>query len=489
MPTHNGELYYERHQGTYTSQANSKKLNRRIEELLHYVEWVGAEAFAKGITYDRAKVEEIWKEVLLYQFHDILPGSSIKRVYDESVARYYEMTDQLNAILDGILDKLKKGEGVTVINPVAFDRKEYIKQGDKWFEAEAKANSTAKLITVNTAEFGLTHGQNSIENGNIKVEFGEKGQIISMFDKINNKELVKEYFNKFTVYSDPFMFYNAWDINIEYATMPKSEFMLIASDCYIDGVKVVRHNTYKYGKSKLEQDVCLFAGDSMVRFDTKVSWHEKDKLLRADFVPTVFADNVKCDIQFGNIDRTTHNDNSVQKAQFEVCAHKYINLDGDGYGIALINDCKFGHKAKEGFFSLALLRAPKFPDPTCDMGEHTFSYAIYPHKERFEDSDLIARAYAFNNKLEVIDSDIELDAIVKTESKDVVIETIKVAEDNSGIIVRIYECKGGSCTVKLNSKLAGEAFECDMLENIITACDLEKLGFAPFEIKTILIKK
>ncbi|MBD5100279.1 MAG: alpha-mannosidase [Clostridiales bacterium] len=501
LPTHTGELYYERHQGCYTSQANAKKWNRRIEELLHKIEWLGAVAFLKGVTYDRAKVEEIWKEVLLYQFHDILPGSSIKRVYDESYARYQIMYSELQEIEKTMLDALSQEGEKSAVNSVDFDRKEFVKVDDEWYTADLKAHSVGKLTPANIDVSELSYTDTTIENANLKVTFGDNGEITSLIDKNENKELVKEYFNKLVVYSDPFRYYNAWDIQwgkdekTNYMMMKKSTFKLTSSNTYIEGAYLVRENSYKYNKSSLVQKVYVEVGGDMVRFDTTVDWNEELKMLRADFVPTVFADNVKCNIQFGNFDRTTSEadkdeDYNPNWAQFEVCAHKFVNLDGEDYGLALLNNGKYGHRAKEGFLSLALLRAPIFPDPTCDRGNHTFSYAIYPHKAKFEDTDLMAKGYCFNNPIEIVNNDLALDTIAKFDNKNIVIETIKVAEDNEGIIVRAYECYGETAKATLALSFdSANIYECDMLENKEKLARSKNFEFSPYEIKTLYIAK
>ena len=499
LPTHKGELYYERHQGCYTSQANAKKWNRRIEELLHKIEWLGAVAFIQGVTYDREKVEEIWKEVLLYQFHDILPGSSIKRVYDESYARYQIMYTELQEIEKTILDAISQSGEMSAVNSVDFDRKEYIKVEDNIYLADLKAHSVGKLAIADVDISQLAYTDNTIENANLRVTFGDNGVITSLFDKNENKELVKEYFNKLTVYSDPFRYYNAWDIQwgkdekTNYMMMKKWEFALTSSNTYIDGANIIRENSYKYNKSSLVQKVILSVDGDMVRFDTTVDWNEELKMLRADFVPTVFADNVKCNIQFGNFDRTTSEadkdeDYNPDWAQFEVCAHKFVNIDGEDYGFALLNNGKYGHRAKNGFLSLALLRAPIFPDPTCDRGNHTFSYAIYPHKAKFEDTDLMAKGYCFNNPIELINNDLAIDTIAKFDSKNIIIETIKVAEDNGGIIIRAYESLGADVKTSLDLNFDGMSiYECDMLENKEKLARSKNFEFTPYEIKTLYI--
>ena len=490
IPEYDGELYYERHQGTYTSQAAAKLWNRRMENMLHLVELLGAEGKLRGVSYDRALVESIWKEVLLYQFHDVLPGSSIKRVYDESRERYKELYKQIQGVAAKLIDDMSSGESeeYTAINPVDFARKEFIRVEDKWYSVDLPAMGAGKIAPVENMDISsLTFGENTISNGLITITFGKGGEITSLFDVKNAKELVREgqYFNKLTVYEDPFMYYNAWDIRMDYDKLKKHSLKLEGSDTYIDGVRVVRRNRYRFMDSQFEQTVALTLGDTLVQFDMDADWHEELKMLRADFIPSVFADKVKCDIQFGQIDRSTKNDTSIEQAQFEVCAHKFVNLDGEDYSLALFNRCKYGHKVKEGMLSLALLRAPRFPDPECDRGSHHISYALYPHKEKFEESDVKARAYCYNNVVMLRKANFEEKCPVGVEGDGVILETVKVAEDEKGIVARLYEYKGKETTAKVSFASKGAAFECDMLENKKGKAELSKLAFKPFEIKTL----
>ena len=490
IPEYDGELYYERHQGTYTSQAAAKLWNRRMENMLHLVELLGAEGKLRGVSYDRALVESIWKEVLLYQFHDVLPGSSIKRVYDESRERYKELYKQIQGVAAKLIDDMSSGESeeYTAINPVDFARKEFIRVEDKWYSVDLPAMGAGKIAPVENMDVSsLTFGENTISNGLITITFGKGGEITSLFDVKNAKELVREgqYFNKLTVYEDPFMYYNAWDIRMDYDKLKKHSLKLEGSDTYIDGVRVVRRNRYRFMDSQFEQTVALTLGDTLVQFDMDADWHEELKMLRADFIPSVFADKVKCDIQFGQIDRSTKNDTSIEQAQFEVCAHKFVNLDGEDYSLALFNRCKYGHKVKEGMLSLALLRAPRFPDPECDRGSHHISYALYPHKENFEESDVKARAYCYNNVVMLRKANFEEKCPVTVEGDGVILETVKVAEDEKGIVARLYEYKGKETKAKVSFASKGAAFECDMLENKKGKAELSKLAFKPFEIKTL----
>ena len=491
LPTHHGELYYERHQGCYTSQANSKKANKAIENLLHKVELLGAYAFTKGISYDRQKVEEIWKEVLLYQFHDILPGTSIKRVYTESLARYEVLTQELREIELDLINKLTTKDGIVCLNPVDMKRHEFIKINDEWNEINIDKNSTSSPTKLEEKKYDFKFNDYMIENELLRVTFDIDGVITSVLDKKNNKELVKEYFNKLMVFSDPFMFYNAWDIDMNYREMKKWQMKLKSSKVYIDGPTIIRENTFTYNKSKLVQKISLTTNDYLINFDTTVIWDEEYKLLKAEFTPTIYNDDVICNIQYGNFKRSTREDNSVEKAQFEICAQKFVELEDkqQNYGLALINNGKYGHRVKNGLLSLSLLRAPVFPDPTCDRGVHNFSYAIYPHASTFDDSDVMQRAYLYNYNVEVINRDLSIENMVSFDKDNIIIETFKVSENEDGIIVRCYESLGKETQTTMSTSFNYSAIqETTILENKPVDIGKEMI-FKPYEIKTILLKK
>jgi len=484
IPAYEGELYLEKHQGTYTSQAENKKYNRLMERELHNLEWLIAVARINGKKYHAPRLEEIWKEVLLYQFHDIIPGSSIKRVYDESVARYKVLYEEVASMREEVLS-LMGGDAQGVVNFIGFDRIEYVKEDGTWYLAKVKAYSSARLEEAGKID-GLSYGDDYIDNSLIKVEFAKDGSIRSMKDKVLDKELCGDYLNRLTVYSDPKTYYNAWDIKIDYPKMRKGYFKLKTYKTYVDGPNVVRENLYVYRDSTLLQKVIVTAGDKAVTFDTQVDWREAYKMLRADFRPTVYSDTVNCDIQFGNVDRSTLEDTPVRKAQFEICAHKFVNVDDGDYGVALINDCKYGYRVKDGLISLNLLRSPKYPDPECDMGEHRFSYAFYPHDKSWRESDLVKRAYVFNNPLTVSGGVPVIEGAFDIRG-DVVAETVKVTEDGKGILLRVYERYGRECEVEITPKFAYSTLsESDMLEGNRRRLNGDKFKFGKYEIKTLI---
>ena len=487
MPTYDGELYLEKHQGTYTSQSNNKLYNRLMEQSLHTLEWLMAVAKVKGVKYDCPKLESIWKEVLLYQFHDIIPGSSINRVYAESVARYKEMYAEVNGYIDELLQIMTTSGGLGVVNTVGFDRKEYVKVQDRWFKADVKAYSSALLSGINGDDReGLTRDRDFIQNDKVKVHFAKDGTIDSLIDLTNNKELCGDYLNKLTVYSDPKMYYNAWDINIKYTGMRKWQFKLESHKSYVDGASVIMENIYTFKDSTVIQKVTLTKGSGMVVFDTTVDWRESYKMLRADFRPSVYSDTVNCDIQFGNFDRSTLEDTSVRKAQFEICAHKFVNVDDGDYGVALLNNCKYGYRAKDGLLSLNLLRSPKSPDPECDMGEHKFVYAFYPHEGKWSDSDVVKQGYALNNPLIIKEETPALDNLFEIDG-DVILETVKVSEDKKSIVARIYERGGKDCRATIKAKFpCKKVYESNMIEADLKEAENYYFDFGKYEVKTLI---
>lgn len=488
LKSYKGELYLEKHQGTYTTQGRNKNFNRRIEFLLHDVEYLASCAYLNGYEYPHSKLERIWKEVLLYQFHDIIPGSSIKRVYDESRQRYAEMIAELEEIKQEILGFLSKGERKTFINTSPFGREDYIKSDEKWYIIKAGAYSSCPMLPAE-GDYDIKYGGDFIENEYLKAVFSEKGHIVSLYDKVDSMECCGDYLNKLILYTDKWKYFNAWDIDIDYTKRRKIVLHPYKNETFIDGPRVVRRSYYKHGKSSITQDVILASGKGFVEFDTNCDYHETFKMLRADFKPSVYSGSVKCDIQFGSFDRSTRDDTSIEKAQFEICAHKWVDLSNDDYGVSLINDCKYGHRVKEGIISLNLLRSPVYPDPTADRGEHRFRYAFYPHKGDIKISDTIMEGYYFNMSPLVCGSHISLNPLVQVDRKNIVIETIKKAEGEDAIVIRLYECFGENTDAEVSASIDyTEAFEADMLENPSLKADLKHLSFTPFEVKTIILK-
>lgn len=487
---HKGELYLEKHQGTYTTQSKNKLGNRKMEFMLHNVEFLATIASLKGYQYPKEKLDEIWKEVLLYQFHDIIPGSSIHRVYAESQQRYNEMLDELSAIRDDVISYLApKAENPYAINFNSRPAKGLECYKDKWYVVDVPAYGSAELTPYVAPERSpFSYTEDTIENDVYAVKFDQNGNIVSLFDKKREKEIVGNYLNKLNVYNDKRLHYNAWDIDINYTKQSPAEFKLVDSLVKETPGAIVRENVYKYGKSKIIQKVILRLGCPLVDFETIVEWNETHKMLRADFRPKVFADEVTCDIQMGNLKRSTKNESKVEKAQFEICAHKWVDVSNGEEGYAMLTGSKYGWRVKEGLFSLNLLRSPVYPDPTADRGTHTIKYAIYPHDGDYNEAQVQAVAYRYNNGLFITDKAIEIGSYVSTSDSHVVVETVKRAENGEGVVIRVYEDSGVERVATITTQFEGKVYESNLIEEISGEATLEDITFKPFEIKTFIIK-
>ena len=482
LTKYKGELYLEKHQGTFTTQAKTKLNNRKAEKLLHNVEFLSTVAHIKeGKKYPYEKLEEIWKELLLYQFHDIIPGSSINRVYDESNLRYEKVINDINNIQKEVTTESEKDLYIT--NTTSYCRNEYMSFEDKNYLAVVKPYSSALLQETEKIE----QDNSSMENEFLRIEFFENGEIKSLFLKESQKEFCGKYLNHLNVYKDKKKFYNAWDIDINYPKKHLGKFKILKSAQYTKGNSIIRENLCSFNKSTLTQKIILTKGNPYVEFENHIDWQETLRMLRAEFMPDVYSDEICCDIQMGNIKRSTKNDTSIEKAQFEICAHKWVDVSNDKFGISLLNDCKYGYRAKNGLISMNILRSTMYPAKDADKGNHIFKYALYPHKGNCYEANVAKWGYLFNNPLIIGNNNIG--NIVETDNDHIVIETIKMAENRKEeIIIRIYEDSNNNITTSLKLNIPyKKAFEADMLENNVKEISLDEIEFSPFEIKTIKI--
>ena len=464
MVRHKGELYLEKHQGTYTTQGKNKLNNRKIEFSLHNTEFILAVAEAKGYPYPKEKLDKIWKEMLLYQFHDIIPGSSIARVYTESVARYEKMLEELQEMRRGALEFLSAGKKrLTVVNGNSYRFKGLVPYKDKWYSVDVAPYSSAPLTPyAPEGKSVLSVNGNTIESDIFAVTFDPYGNIKSLIDKRDGKEYCGSFMNKLNVYRDKRLHYNAWDIDIKYTKKAPAEFKLIDSHTTITDGAVVRENMYKYGSSSISQKVVLVAGRPIVDFVTTVDWQETHKMLRADFRPAVFSKQVTCDIQLGNLKRSTSDDTKVEKAQFEICAHKWIDLSDGGRGISVA--------------------------PDADKGMHTICYALCPHGGDHNDADIQRNGYLYNNRPFITEYEVDIPSYFVSSDTHIVVETVKRAENGNGVVVRVYEDSGIARTATITTPLDGKVYETDLLENVIGEAELNDLAFKPFEIRTFFIE-
>ncbi len=512
---HTGELYLETHQGTYTTQGRTKRHNRRAERELHDVEALAA---LTG-TDVHAELEPLWRDVLLNQFHDILPGSSIERVNREARESYARVEAALDGIAERLVDRLPHSdEGASAINLTSFPRREHLRVGDQWRVVDVDGYAAARLCAPEPFT-DLSYDADTISNGLLTVRFEGSGEIVSCVDAAGI-EHVADGFNRLALYKDPPQFpFDAWDIDPRYIQATPQILAASSTRTFIDGPFVVRDHEYRAARAVVHQRIVLETGSPVVRFQTHIDWRESHRMLRAEFRPVHYGAKALCDIQFGHIARPTTEGDPAERAQFEVCAHKWIatsdaGAGGGRRGFALLNDGKYGHRAKNGLISLNLLRAPTFPDKTADRGAHEFTYAFMPYGDvaipgtpvpatatpdtaipgtATPDTDgldaVIREAYRLNNPLRIADG-VTFDGAAHTDDPGVVIETIKPAEDGSGVIVRLYESLGRATTTALRTRVPHtRAIATDLIERPLGEADLDALPFRPFEIKTILLER
>ena len=550
--TWKGELYLEYHQGTYTSQGRNKRYNRKMELALRELEFASVWNIVKAgskensslkageALYPAAFLDKIWKETLLYQFHDILPGSSISRVYNESLERYKEMLEEVEAAVKERYQALETGkipesEGLTatheeegfvrIFNSLSWEREEWVQIGDNWTKVkvpsmgyqvfpvpEGKGNSEAAPGSLAVTAAGnhsaedafakLPDGVKTLENDIFTVVFSDDGFIQSIYDKEENRQVLPEgeKANKLVLYEDKG---DAWDFPIYYDEVPGEALILTDSKVYREGPQLVKLNHFSTpsGKSKLEQKVVLRDGSRRIDFISTAHWEESEKMLRTSFPVNVSAQEATCEIQFGNIKRPTHGNTSWDMAKYEVCAHKWVDISQGDYGTSLLNDCKYGHKVRDNVLDLNLLRSTAYPDTNADRGSHEFTYSLYPHKGDYIEGGVVRAGYELNVPLTILPADHsitpESESLVIVDVKNVIVESVKKCEDSDDLILRLYEChgRGARAKVQLGFK-AKDIILADLMENEISQKGLTKdageedsctLEFKPFEIQTLKV--
>ena len=505
-----GELYFEMHRGTYTSQAKTKTGNRKTEMLLGEVEvWstlAASVAAEHGFDYPYEELEDAWREVLTLQFHDIIPGSSIAWVHDDAEAAYDRLGGELTQLRDDALTALAPfvGGDVVLANSAPDDRRGVIVVAEALapaigIEVEREAaqqlhdGSFAVWAELGPMSVGALHwndlrparaasvtveigeGMIVLANELVRVSIDADGLVSSLVDLRVGREVVTAggRANLLELSADHPIEYDAWDLDEYYANSTVELTEVESIDVLDDGplvasVRVVR----TFSDSRIEQDVVLRAGSARVDFVTRVDWHENEKVLKAAMPVDVHADRASCEIQFGTVERPTHASTNWDAAKFEVCAHRWVDVSEPGFGVAVLNDCKYGHDIHRGALRITLLRAPNFPDPDADRGEHRFTYSLYPHLGTLADSDVIAEAARLNQPVTAIRGG-ALDAVepapltaVRSSSPAVVVTALKLAEDGSGdIIVRAYESRGGRARSVISTAFATtDVAVCNFLE-------------------------
>jgi len=524
VPTWVGELYFQCHRGTYTTQAKTKKGNRLSEFALREVEFWGAALGARGgAKFDFAQTEPLWRDVLLGQFHDIIPGSSIHRVYEEAEAMYAEVIRRASSLADNSRAALLKSDGdaLTVFNSLSWDRPAFVElpagfagvsdAGGKPLTTQICAGKTLALVPRVPASGWTTlrrsaaaapvsdacraTGQ-SLENGLLRVEFNASGQITSLFDKTAQVEFAAGACNAFRLYKDVPNIFDAWDIDSNYKRMPvpldePATITAAENGPLVASLKMEK----KINGSLLAQEIILRAGSPRLDFKTRVDWRESHKLLKVNFPVSLRAEDALHEIQFGHVRRPTHATRPYDAARFEVCHQKWTALAEENRGAAVLNDCKYGVSVEGNSINLTLLRSPLAPDMTADKGVQEFTYAFYFWSGRpFLESGLVREGYGLNIPVTTAPGDGGEESLFQIDAPNIILETVKPAEDGSGdIVLRLYESARTTTRARLTTSLpAASAHWADMLENPAGDATVEEnsiaLEFRPFEIKTLRLK-
>jgi alpha-mannosidase len=533
LPTWNGELYLEYHRGTYTTQARNKRDNRRSEFGLHDAEFLAAAATVAdpAYRYPHETLGKVWKLVCLNQFHDIIPGTSIAPVYADSAKQYEKIFALLGEVRNAALASLsaRLGGDLLLINPTSFARADVVRSDAPLLPGTVLRTAGGQSLNVQRdgdgvlvqppvlppfsitvckifaapdapSDSGMRATPSLLENDFIRVELNAVGDIARIYDKRCNREVLAEgkIGNQFQVFEDRPLKWDAWDVDIFYddkmwLSEPAESIEVVANGPLRIAIAIKR----RIMDSAYVQTIALNRDSARIDFSTTIDWRERHMLLKVAFPVEILSPLATYEVQWGNVERPTHRNTSWDWARFETCAHKWVDLGEGDYGVSLLNDCKHGHDIRDSVIRLSLLRSPSHPDPTADLGEHTFAYSLLPHIGRWG-RETIAAAYAINDPLIVHravapgspETVAAPESFATIDEENVVIETVKQAEDGNGFIVRMYECLRSRGKITLRTGFALKAASITNIleeeqETLAVDSDVVSLSIAPYQIVTV----
>lgn len=511
-----GELYLELHRGTYTSQGYVKRMNRRMEFLLRDAEIVAAAgtALAGFASYPSQQIYDSWKIVLRNQFHDILPGSSITAVYEDCRVEYAEAEQLAQSALTDSMSRFGSfvaadgRPGWLVFNSLPWTRSELVQlpwenrfAGKSWVDAAGNVVASERIsgladgdrlqlyvkdipamgyTTVRLEEAAQTvelsapvivFGERSASTPFYEIEWNEAGQLTRLFDKRSGREVIAagETANRFDVHEDKPVYHDNWEIDIFYYDKVQHVTDVKVMDVVENGpLRAVVHFSWQYGNTLIKQNMILYVNDPRIDFSTWVDWQERETLLKVAFPVDVRATAATYEIQFGHVQRPTHWNTSWDYARFETCAHKWVDLSERGFGVSMMNDCKYGHDIRDNVMRITLLKSSNKPDPECDKGEHIFTYSLLPHNGDWFAAGTVQQAHRLNvpvlaAALPEAGRGVEQTpaaggaivsggsaertlpqslSLIGVSSDHIMIDTVKKAEDSDAWIVRCYEYAG-----------------------------------------------
>lgn len=529
-----GELYLEKHRGTLTSQAKTKRNNRKGEFALREAEiWSSlAKVRNEEFDYRAGELNKAWKVLLFNQFHDILPGSSIREVYEDAKRDYTMVFETANREYERAFAELvssrKSSDLASVFNSLSWDRDILVSMeysdpneelvavdsdGDKSPVQASGMNENEILFKAKDVpalgydtfrvregsagkENGIEAEECRLENSLIRVEFDENGFLTSVWDKESGREALGGRGNLLMAYRDIPAEFDAWDIEEDLYEvgdeLPEPTEVEVMEDGPLRAtVRQIRH----FGDSKIVQDIMIYHGSKRVDFETCVEWHESDTFLKTHFPINVHSNEANFEVQYGHVSRPTHENTSWDKARFEVPHQKWLDVSEYGYGVALMNDCKYGAGVKGTDVNLSLLRAPKSPDPQADQGEHRFTYSLFPHKGDFRESGVIEESYELNVPLLCVPVErMEgSDHLLDLNGRGAILEAVKESEgEGDKLVLRLYEAWGRSVEISLEFNFDVErVFDANLIEDENREIGFKdnriELSLDPFEIRTIVV--
>lgn len=542
-----GELYLEYHRGTYTSQANSKKRNRKLENKAQEAEWLSTLAGLWGRASGKDKLKEAWEIILRNQFHDIIPGSSIREVYQDSMKEYDLANSLLNQVKEDAwevlgerMERSLEDSWYTVYHGGAYDQRGLVfieTEKDISFTDERENRLEAQkteggylvdvlvparsAIAVRGCGYGETEESESISSccgraagdsetvpfcwdertGKLETPYyticwNEDGHLCRIYDKENDREVLAdgECGNVLEIYEDRPLNHDAWDVDIYYTQKKEiMECIMPAEVVETGALRAVVRFAYHYNQSDVVQDMIVYRDSRRIDFKSEVEWQEDHRLLKTSFPVNVRSTKASYDIQFGHVERTTHFNTSWDMARFEVAAHKWADFSETGYGVALMNDCKYGYSIKDHVMKLSLLKSAKHPDTQADMGHHSFTYSLLPHKGSLQEGRVIEESTALNQPLEYRGGNSVICGrqIFTCNTNAVQMDVVKPAEDGRGLILRIHECHGSTVEAVITSDFHITGYEeCNLLEQSfgIKGQGAEiRCRMKPFQIRTFRI--
>ena len=505
-PVWNGELYFEYHRGTLSSVPQVKMNNRKGEFALMNAELFGIlGSLLCDKKYPEALLRKNWKLLLLNQFHDILPGSSIGDVYKDSNTQFAQIFADTDGVINGVLEaaasQVKTDGGLLVFNPNGFTVDGTVTLDGNTYIAKDVAAFGYKVIQKENADSNVKVSANTLENSYYKLTFDKSGAICSLIDKRVGRELVKSgrLLNQMVVFQDTPYQYDNWEMTPyhkqnKWLLKEEAEFQTLS-----EGDRAGFAIKKLYGKSVIIQKVYLYQdGIDRIDFVTDVDWKDKNQLLKTVFPFDVMADKASYDIQFGHVERAMHDNTSWDSARFESSAQKWVDVSENDYGVALLNDGKYGFGVDNGELSMTILKSGSFPFDGASDSVPTFVYSVLPHKARACDGGVVEKSYVLNRPFFVKELQKNENGRLPTEwsllhceTKGVMIETVKCSETGDGIVIRMYEAYKERKMVKLSVPNIKEAVLCDLNEaetkKLQVIGNTVKFDIKPFEIVTIKV--